>query len=394
MSSKENKMKIAFLTTANSHKGGGVFEVVCQLGSAIYHKGVNITISWREDNYTLAEKHLFGDTPLLEYDVSHLFPLRVILYSHNLLNNVEGYHPNILHSHGLWMYNSKVTKSYKQIHPQVKTVITPHGALDPWAVKNSYWKKKFVSWWYEDENLRMADCIQALNYSEYESIRKYGLSNPVAIIPNGINLPIFNIQEKKQDRILLFIGRIHPKKGIAELLEGLHIVKRSNPKLLDHWKVRIAGWDQLGHIIELKAKCSEYGLNDVISFIGPVLGKDKENELCRADAFVLTSFSEGLPMSVLEAWAYKLPVVMTDHCNLPDGFESQSAIRVTTEPESIATGLEQLFKMSDEERRQMGGNGYNLVESKYTWDKVADQTVKLYDWLLHGGDKPDFVIID
>ena len=67
--------------------------------------------------------------------------------------------------------------------------MTPRGMLDPWAVKNSAWKKKIVGWLYEYRNLRSADCIHALCQSEYESIRKFGLKNPVAIIPNGITLP-------------------------------------------------------------------------------------------------------------------------------------------------------------------------------------------------------------
>lgn len=387
-------MKIALLTTCNSHKAGGLYNSVRLLGLSLFHKKVDIELLSYDDEFSKEDEAAYEDMPMVKYTCSSLPVLSSLAYSKDLPNILKDIHPDIIHSQGIWMYNSKAALyGKKKLH--AKTIITPRGMLDPWAIKNSHWKKVIAGWFFENENLRNADCIHALNHSEYESIRAYGLVNPVAIIPNGFNIPKeVEYDRNKEKKVLLFIGRIHPKKGIAELLEGLQIVKYDNPGILDHLQVRIAGWDQMGHTDELKAKCSEYGLNEVVSFIGPVLGKDKENELCKADAFVLTSFSEGLPMSVLEAWAYKLPVIMTDQCNLPDGFESKSSIRVTTKPESIAAGLEKLFKMSDEERDKMGENGYRLVENKYTWDKIADQTIQLYDWLLHGGEKPEFVLLD
>ena len=99
-------------------------------------------------------------------------------------------------------------------------------------------------------------------------------------------------------------------------------------------------------------------------------------------------------MSVLEAWSYELPVIMTDECNLPDGFDNNAAVRVTTNPTSIADGLEKIFRRSDEERIQMGMNGLKLVRKNYTWDCIADKTIRLYKWLLEGGEKPSFVHLD
>ena len=387
--------KVVFVSTTNSHKGGGVFEVICQLGRALYKKGVDLSITWHNDEEGLKEKDAYGDVPLLNYRQGEQYPLKMIAYSPDMTKQLLGVQPSILHSHGLWMYNSYAVKECKRRMPSIKTVITPHGMLDPWAVKNSGWKKKVVGWLFENENLRSADCVHALNHSEYESIRAYGLTNPIAIIPNGITLPENVIYERGKGRkVMLFIGRIHPKKGIAELLEGISLLRERQPEMMNQWTVRIAGWDQLGHTDFLKDRCKQLELDDFVDFIGPVLGKEKETELCGADAYVLTSFSEGLPMSVLEAWAYRLPVVMTDQCNLPDGFENKAAIHVTTNPQSIADGLTKLFSMTDKERKQIGENGYNLVKKNYTWDSIADQTIQLYDWLLHGGEKPVFVHLD
>lgn len=389
------KDKVIFVTMARSHKGGGVFEVVYQLGAALLRNGVDIEVTWRDGVEARKDKHLWGNTPLLTFSTPQIPLLGQIGWSPDLQKKLKNEKPSIIHSHGIWMYNSYVVKEYKKQNPTVKTVITPHGMLDPWAVKNSGWKKKIIGALFENENLRSADCIHALNQSEYESVRAYGLKNPVAIIPNGIDLPEENVfHGSKEKKILLFIGRIHPKKGLSEMLDGLSLVKQQRPELFNNWMVRIAGWDQQGHIEYLKSKSFDLGLNDFVSFIGPVLGEEKKAELKKADAFILPSFSEGLPMSVLEAWSYRLPVLMTPQCNLPNGFQSNAAIQITTEPQNIADGLIQLFEMKEESRETIGENGYNLVLREYTWNSIAEKTKKLYRWLLGDGGKPDFVRLD
>ena len=96
-------------------------------------------------------------------------------------------------------------------------------------------------------------------------------------------------------------------------------------------------------------------------------------------------------MSVLEAWAYQLPVLMTDHCNLPEGFSAKAAVHIHTEVESIAAGMEHLIEAPDTDLQTMGENGLNLVKQNFTWPKIADQMKELYQWVLGKGDKPNFV---
>lgn len=150
-------------------------------------------------------------------------------------------------------------------------------------------------------------------------------------------------------------------------------------------------WSQIGHIDELKRIVQENHLVDYVDFVGEVHGKEKEKLLCEANAFILPSFSEGLPMSILEAWAYQLPVLMTDFCNIPEGFTSESAIRIEPSAENIANNIEILSSLSNEELVKMGVNGYSLVKKKFCWEEIAKQTIQLYEYLLNGGEKPDFV---
>ena len=136
------------------------------------------------------------------------------------------------------------------------------------------------------------------------------------------------------------------------------------------------------------------GLKEKISFLGPKHGADKDALLNRADAFVLASHSEGLPMAVLEAWAYRKPVLMTPQCNLQEGFVAGAAIRTQPDSRSIAEGLEILFSMSDSELRRMGLRGRRLVEERFTWPQVALNMKEVYEWMLGGGSPPSCVITD
>lgn len=387
-------MKIVLLGARNSHLSGGLYNSVRCLGLALYHKGTDIKLFSFDDDYSKDDLYAYEDLPMVKYHRTNIPILRDFYYSRDLIGLLEQEHPDIIHSQAVWLYTSVATRHFEK-NKKAKIIITPRGTLDPWALQTKRYKKVFAEFFFEKKNLRKADCIHVLNQSEYDSVRQYGLKNPVAIIPNGITLPKNVVYDRgKEKKVLLFVGRIHPKKGISELLDGLKIVKDQNPRFLQSWVVRIAGWNQQGHLEFLQGKCSRLGLDDYVSFIGPVLGEEKDKEHRKADAFVLSSYSEGLPMSVLEAWAYSLPVVMTDQCNLPEGFKNKAAIRVTTDPQSIAEGLVKLFEMSDGERIEIGNNGYNLVKREYTWDGIADKTLQLYHWLLNEEDKPGFVYLD
>ena len=385
-------MKYAIVTTSNSRRAGGVCEAVAGMTNAFLKFSNDICLVSYNDEYSDEDLKLYGGLTHYNYNVSNFPLLSSFAYSSELVTLLESIIPDVIDVQGVWQYNSYASHRFIKKHPKSKIVVTPHGMLDPWAIKNSAWKKKILGWLFKYKNLREADCIKALCKSEYESIRAFGLKIPVAIIPNGINLPKNIIYDRiHEKKILLFIGRIHPKKGLRELIEGLAIVKSTEPELIAKWNVRIAGWDQNGHTEELITLTKERGLTDTVEFIGSVFRKDKERELCKANAFALTSFSEGLPMSVLEAWAYELPVLMTDYCNLPEGFEANAAIRVGTNYESIAEGLKTLFQMEDDRLIRIGRNGKKLVKQRFTWNKVAEQTLELYQWLLLGGNVPEFV---
>lgn len=384
-------MRVSLLTTTNSHLAGGLYNSVRCLGLAMLHSGIDVNIVSYNDEYSSKDIYAYDNIPMEIYHQSKFPLLSRLGYSsdlHRLLGKIK---PDVIHSQGLWMYNSKAALDYRRKYNRSISLVAPRGMLDSWAIKQSKLKKRIVGAWFEYEHLKQCDCIHALCQSEYESIREYGLKSPVAIIPNGISLPEPFIKPKKTGKNLLFIGRIHPKKGLDLLIEAISIIKQRNAMALSNWTIRIAGWNQLNHQENLQKKVDELKVQDIISFIGPVLGDKKREELINADAFILPSFSEGLPMSILEAWSYKLPVIMTKYCNIPDGFSQNAAVEIDVNAEDIANKLIHFFEKSDEERILIGMNGYNLTKSKFTWNAIAKETEWLYQWLLGKGSKPDYV---
>lgn len=301
---------------------------------------------------------------------------------------------DIAHTHGIWMYPSAATLLWAR-HTQNPYVVTPHGMLDPWAVQHAGWKKRIVGMLFQHAHLREAACLHALNRREAKAFRAYGLENPICIIPNGIDLPqhepapVPPWQEQLAEgrKVLLFLGRIHPKKGLAPLLEAWQA------GVPDEWALALVGWGEETDVQALEEQLAKERIPHV-HFLGPLFGKDKAAAYQHADAFILPSFSEGLPMTILEAWAYGLPVLMTEFCNLPEGFEAEAALEVAPQSSSILEGLKHVFSLSSAEREAMGIRGKALVAERFTWAHVAQELQQVYHWVLHKTDVPACVVLD
>jgi poly(glycerol-phosphate) alpha-glucosyltransferase len=402
-----------------SRADGGIFEAELALQRELFSgQGIQVDVVGLEDRFTTQ-------------DVARWLPLKAnavktsgpgaLGYSPDLLSALDP-KADLLYAATLWKYPSWAALQWAE-QTGKPMMAAPHGSLDAWALRNAAWKKRIAAALFKNRQLRRATCLRALCQSEADAFRAYGLTQPIAIIPNGVALP--KVEQEMGDgrweigghtqpstpRTLLFLGRIHPKKGLPNLIRAFAQSRGSRVEGREPWRVIIAGWDQGGHEAELMQLCEELGLSfshkmhkehkaeatsafslqSSVFFHGPAFGKEKENLLRRADAFILPSFSEGLPMSVLEAWSYRLPVVMTPECNLPEGFAADAAIRIETSAESIAEGLRTLFSMNDADLISMGDKGRELVKARFTWQTVAAQMREVYDWMLGGGSAPGCV---
>jgi poly(glycerol-phosphate) alpha-glucosyltransferase len=270
--------------------------------------------------------------------------------------------------------------------------------LEPWALQNSGRKKQLAAWLFENRNLRSASCLHALCAAEAANFREYGLGNPVAVIPNGVDLEEFSAvppyeaietehPHLKGKKRMLFLSRIHPKKGLPHLLTAWKRLARE----FGDWTLLIAGNDQLGHEQEMRSLAIDLGLGNAVIFMGPLYGDAKKRAVAGSDAFVLPSFSEGFSMAVLEAAASGLPVVLTPQCNFPELATAGGAILVQPEVPSCENGLRQMLSLSDAQRERMGLCGRELIQESYTWPDIAARMAAVYAWLLGRGPMPDCV---
>ncbi len=388
-------MKTLILSASNSRNSGGIFNSARSLGMNL-NKYCNIDTHFlmHDDEYSHEDRKYYEPFPLHTYSIKG--PTN-FCYSSDIYGKIVGIKPDIIHVQCIWLYLSVINNYFHKKHGTPYMVST-RGMLDPWQLEQSKLKKKIALFLYERRHLERASAINALCLSEYESIRKIDIKTPVAIIPNGVTLPDSyhkqisndngNTTVRDKRKTLLFLSRLHHKKGIENMIKAWAL---TNPKQ-QGWVLKIAGETKdeayYRHIVDLSRKLK---VEESIQFIGGQFGKNKHNTFVEADAFILPSFSEGLPMAVLEAWSYKLPAILTDYCNLPEGFESKAAIRIETNIDSIAEGIKKLLSMSNFEREIMGVNGYELVKSSFTWEHVARMTQGVYNWILEGGEKPTYV---
>lgn len=377
-------MTVSILASSVSRAGGGLFPSLLGFASGLIDLGVDVRVFGLRDGQL--DQDAAAWPALIRPTTFRVRGPDAFGFAPGLGNGLAQVDADLLHLHGLWMYPS-VAASRWRARSGRSVVISPHGMLDPWAVRRSGWKKRLAHTFYESENLRSAACLHALNEAEASAIRLYGLRNPICVIPNGVDLPDCSASNRMDgERRCVFLGRIHPKKGLANLLQAWAKAARG-----DEWKLEIAGWDQGGHEKELRRLAEKLQLQSSVRFVGPKFGAEKEAFLRGAAVFLLPSLSEGLPVAVLEAWSYRLPVVMTPECNLPEGFDSGAAIRSEGDVDSLAAALKCVMELPDQGLQEMGMRGRRLVEGRFAWPRISRQMVDVYSWLLNGGTRPDTV---
>ena len=323
-------------------------------------------------------------------------------YAPGLSRQLSSLTPDLVHTHGIWTYLSiaatRWSKSNGGVTPR-PYVVSTHGMLDPWALHNSRWKKIIAGFAFERRHLENATCIHAINRAEVAAIRAFGLKNPICIIPNGVEVRASNVANRTPPwtahilgdrKILLYLGRLHPKKGLSILLRGW----KDAFKHEKDWILVVAGWDQGGHLRELEQLTRELKISDSVHFTGPVFGEARDTAYQNADAFILPSLSEGQPLVVLEAWSYARPVIMTQECNLPEGFEKRAAIRMNATVEGAAEALGKLFALEKSALEEMGRRGRDLVIDNFSWSQIASQMFAVYEWLLGRSAPPNCVLFD
>jgi glycosyltransferase involved in cell wall biosynthesis len=283
---------------------------------------------------------------------------------------------------GNWSYINLAAS--RTLSGAVPVFLYPEGTFDPWAFRHHRAKK--VLYWHlvENRNYRQAATIIALTGSEAQQVKRMGIPGPVEVIPNGVFLSdfaetafprtstdIYQGKRRGDRRVVLYLGRIHLKKGIDTLVAALKIIPREERPLLV-----IAGHGDRWYENKIKNQVLDLQLTEDVLFTGMVTGAEKFRLLKSSDLLILASRSEGLPHAVLEGMAARKPVIITPACNLPEVEERQAGF-VIPEDAAMLAGVIRRLAADPRLREKMGENGYNLVQDRFTWEAVAVKTLEL-----------------
>ena len=347
--------------------------------------------------------------------------------------------PDIIHVHALWNRFPHQACVFARKH-KIPLVVSPHGMLTPWALNNRKWKKRFAWALYQWRDLRNADLFHATAQSEVDDIRRQRLDQSVIVAPLGVSVPPTPVTFRNNTpKIALFVSRLHPKKGLFNLVDAWAEVKNSkvqefgNAKVggavtdclarqgnsrTSPWRFVIAGPDQDGHAADVMVRAKAAGVDKDFEMVGPVFGKQKNDLYAKADLFVLPTYSENFGVVVIEALAYGCPVITTKGAPWQELLGKCEAGSLKTEDdsvtansqqltafssngrcgwwidmgvESLAKALKEAMSLSDEDRLAMGVNGRRLVESKYNWSAIAVELKKAYEWVIMNGPASDCI---
>lgn len=292
---------------------------------------------------------------------------------------------DIVHTHGLWRMPNVYTS------PGARTVISPRGMLAPAALAFSARQKRIFLTLFQRGALNAAAMFHATAEGEYEDIRRFGLAQPVAIIPNGVDVPAREDvgAARAQRRLVLSLGRIHPVKGLPDLLRAWARIEPAHPD----WDLRIVGPDERGHAAELAALAQSLELKRV-RMDPPVVGRERDALMASADLFVLSSRSENFAMTVAESLAGGVPVISTKGAPWPGLSTERCGWWIDHGPDALARALEEAICLPDEERRAMGARGRSWMERDFSWDRMALLSLEAYAWLAGRGDRPNQVRVD
>ena len=319
---------------------------------------------------------------------------------------VSGQRSVILHDNGLWLATNHAAARVAR-GMQIPFIISPRGMLTPWAMHFHGFKKRLAWLLYQHRDLQSARVLHATSRQEAEEFRALGLTPPIAVIPNGVSLPPqspncesskrkLEIENQKSNiRTILFLSRIHPKKGLLDLVQAWAAVnwksEIGNRKSVE-WRVVVAGGDESGHLTEVKTEIKKLKVENDFEFVGEVADEKKRDLYRSADLFVLPTKSENFGIVIAEALACGLPVITTRGTPWEELTTHHCGWWTDIGAGPLADALNEAMRLTDEERRAMGLRGRKLVEKNYTWPAAAKKMVAVYQWMLDSGPKPQCIV--
>ena len=301
--------------------------------------------------------------------------------------------PALLHDHGLWTLSHHGVAALCRRY-SIPLVLHPRGMLEKMAMERHFLRKKIAWFSYVKKDLRTVSLFIATSEPEIESIRRCGFRQPVAHVPNGVLLPdaaavtsLQALSPPSPARTALFVGRIHPIKGLLNLIDAWNAARPQG------WRLILAGPDEDGHRRQVEERIRAHGLSAVVSFAGEVRGAEKAGLFASADLFILPSFSENFGVAVAEALSYGIPVITTTGTPWREVARLDCGWWMAPRPDALADALRQATAMPAPQLRAMGERGRELAR-RYDWRVIAHRTAAVYRWLLRRDVRPAWVTVD
>lgn len=288
---------------------------------------------------------------------------------------MEEVKPDIVHVNCCWLPACASVQRIAQ-KQGFKVVLTPHGMLEPWIIKRHYWTRKVPALWlYQKAAVQRADCVQATAESERDNLLKLGYNSNFKVVRLGIDAEGIAMKRSwKKSRQILFLSRVHVKKGINFLVEAADVLRNE----LQGYKILVAGEGEDDYVEDMKRMICDRGLQDIVQLIGGVYGDEKWRLFQTSDFFVLPTHSENFGLAIAESLASGTPVITTVGTPWSDLNSSEAGAWIEIGTEPLVETLRRFLGLSEDELETMGRNGRKLIETKYSAHVMAEQMMEVY----------------
>ena len=373
-------MKILSFVSSIDLSSGGPSRSVPMLAKGLAELGVDITLmAIRSENMNVHA--LEGTTARLKVLEPSFTRREIAQYLKD-----EKFHLIQIQSMWDWPYHKVMVEARKLGIPYI---VTPRGMLEPWSLSQKKWKKKLAWWLYQRNDVQKSVCVFTTAKMEAEHVTNLGITTCKAVIPNGIETDSYPCKTsvdvvKKQ---VLFLSRVHVKKGIEVLFE---VWKQIHPDYED-WQLLVIGNGEAEYIHSLENRVECLGLKESIKILPPVFGNDKIQIYQESALFCLPSYSENFGMAIAEAMSCGTPVITTTNCPWNILNDTKTGWCIDLNVDNLERALREALSMNPTELYDMGQKASKLIYENFDYRNVTRKTLKLYEWLLNGGEKPEFV---